>query len=467
MQYDGAGNLSRDTHTGDGTRIYDGENRMTGAQYFSGQVQTAGYTYDADGRRVRRSDYGAEVWQIYGMDGELTAEYAAQSPPATPQKEYGYRGGELLVSAGTNAPAPTPTPTPATPTAAATFLGEDAATQGNWKAAYATNGFTLAGDAASIPDYAQVTVSGHSTHTWAAATSDPRAPQQAASESQRVAATWYSFSSLSVDINFTDGRAHKVALYCLDWDANNRAQTVEVLDAVDGTVLATRPLAAFTGGKYQVWQLAGHVTLRLTNTAGAQTNAVLSAVLFDPAGANVALAAAGASATGSSQYSASFPAAAAINGDRYHEFVGGNYNNWHSAAGALKPDWLEIEFAGSKTMDEISIVTQQDAYASPVFPTATQSFTLYGLQEFTVQYWDDAAAGWVTVAGGAVSGNARVWRRVTFGAVRTNRIRVLIAQTADGYSRVQEVEAYEAVNTAVPPPPPSVAAAAGAAACSG
>ena len=132
--------------------------------------------------------------------------------------------------------------------------------------------------------------------------------------------------------------------------------------------------------------------------------------------------------------------------------MGGNYNNWHSAAGALKPDWLQIEFAGSKTIDEISIVTQQDAYASPVFPTATQSFTLYGLQEFTVQYWDDAAAGWVTVEGGAVSGNARVWRRVTFGAVRTNRIRVLIAQTADGYSRVQEVEAYEAVNTAPPPP---------------
>ena len=97
--------------------------------------------------------------------------------------------------------------------------------------------------------------------------------------------------------------------------------------------------------------------------------------------------------------------------------MGGNYNNWHSAAGALKPDWLQIEFAGSKTIDEISIVTQQDAYASPVFPTATHSFTLYGLREFTVQYWDAAAAGWATVAGGAVSGNARLWRRVTFAAV--------------------------------------------------
>ncbi len=72
------------------------ENRMVSAQDVYGQTTT--YTYDADGRRVRRRVAGgAEVWQVYGMDGELLGEYAAGASASTPQKEYGYRGGELLV----------------------------------------------------------------------------------------------------------------------------------------------------------------------------------------------------------------------------------------------------------------------------------------------------------------------------------------------------------------------------------
>jgi len=44
---------------------------------------------------------GEETWFVYGFDGELVAEYAynqVTAPLATaPQKEYGYRGGKLLV----------------------------------------------------------------------------------------------------------------------------------------------------------------------------------------------------------------------------------------------------------------------------------------------------------------------------------------------------------------------------------
>jgi RHS repeat-associated protein len=98
MQYDAAGNLTNDTHTGYGTRSYDAENRMTSAQDVYGQTST--YTYDAGGRRTRRRIAGGgEVWQVYGMGGELLAEYSAGAAPSTPQKEYGYRSGELLVQA--------------------------------------------------------------------------------------------------------------------------------------------------------------------------------------------------------------------------------------------------------------------------------------------------------------------------------------------------------------------------------
>jgi RHS repeat-associated protein len=101
MQYDAMGNLYNDTYSGTGARTFDGENRMVTATNTGGQQSL--YTYDADGRRVRRSSYGQETWQVYGLDGELLAEYAANAAPAAPQGEYGYRNGQLLVTAAPGA----------------------------------------------------------------------------------------------------------------------------------------------------------------------------------------------------------------------------------------------------------------------------------------------------------------------------------------------------------------------------
>jgi RHS repeat-associated protein len=112
MRYDAAGNLVYDIYQGGlgggGTRSYDAENRMVTAQINS--TQSAAYTYDADGRRMKRNTGWVEVWQVYGLGGELLAEYAPNASPGTPQEEYGYRGGELLVTAtvtGGWGPAPT------------------------------------------------------------------------------------------------------------------------------------------------------------------------------------------------------------------------------------------------------------------------------------------------------------------------------------------------------------------------
>jgi len=96
MTYDKAGNLTNDTYTGGGLREYDADNKMTRAQ---GNGQWQEYTYNADGKRVRRKVNGQETWQIYGIDNELLAEYAANGSTNAPQKEYGYRNGELLVTA--------------------------------------------------------------------------------------------------------------------------------------------------------------------------------------------------------------------------------------------------------------------------------------------------------------------------------------------------------------------------------
>lgn len=96
MGYDENGNLIKDTYTGQGQRTFDGENRMTQAL---GNNQLQEYVYDADGRRVRRKVDGSWTWQIFGLGGELLAEYAADADHTGPQKEYGYRNGQLLITA--------------------------------------------------------------------------------------------------------------------------------------------------------------------------------------------------------------------------------------------------------------------------------------------------------------------------------------------------------------------------------
>ncbi len=103
MTYDAAGNLTTDTYSGSGvTRVYDADNRMVSETQTAGFVAGA-YTYNADGQRVRRKVGATETWQVYGIDGELLAEYAEAGAVTSPQKEYGYRNGQLLITAEPNA----------------------------------------------------------------------------------------------------------------------------------------------------------------------------------------------------------------------------------------------------------------------------------------------------------------------------------------------------------------------------
>jgi RHS repeat-associated protein len=102
MRYDAAGNLWKDTYSGaaDGKvameRLYDAENRMT-KETQVGNGEAGIYSYDGDGRRVKRVVGGVETWQVYGIGGELLAEYTSNGTQLS--KEYGYRNGELLITA--------------------------------------------------------------------------------------------------------------------------------------------------------------------------------------------------------------------------------------------------------------------------------------------------------------------------------------------------------------------------------
>lgn len=169
-------------------------------------------------------------------------------------------------------------PPPPGASASAAFVRNDAATKGSWTSAYGRQGFGIAGVATSYPAYARVSISGASSCTWAATTTDVRALQRPGA-ADRLATCWYAATRFVVDVNLTDGAAHKLAVYSVDWDSRGRSQRVEVLDAATGTVLDTRSISGFQGGQYLVWRLSGHVQLRFVNTG--PNNAVVSGIFFD------------------------------------------------------------------------------------------------------------------------------------------------------------------------------------------
>jgi hypothetical protein len=133
-----------------------------------------------------------------------------------------------------------------------------------------------------------------------------------------------------------------------------------------------------------------------------------------------------------------FSPAGVINGDRKGlnwEHGGG----WRDATNNSYPDWVQVDFAGARKVDEVSVFSLQDNYTIPVEPTEAMGFTKYGVTAFEVQYWDGAA--WVTVPGGMVTGNNLVWRKVTFAQVTTTKVRVVVHNAMGGRSRIVEVEA--------------------------
>jgi hypothetical protein len=160
----------------------------------------------------------------------------------------------------------------------AQFVKADAATKGNWVGVYGADGYIIPNDANNPPGYVNVVITGAGTYTWFPSTTDVRAPLINTSSSNRIASTFYAQSSETFDLNFTDGQLHQVALYCLDYDTSQRSQTIQVIDATTLNILDTQTLATFNGGVYEVWNVTGHVLLKVTNTSS--LNAAVSGLFF-------------------------------------------------------------------------------------------------------------------------------------------------------------------------------------------
>ncbi len=161
--------------------------------------------------------------------------------------------------------------------AAATFVSQDASTEGNWLQRYGGDGYAIAGGPQMLPAYASFSIQGQTNYTWANSTTDPHA-LAALTGTTRTAAAWYSASAFHFDVNLTDGKSHQFVLYALDWDTTSRAETIQIVDASSSAVLDTRSISSFSAGIYLVWNISGHVKINVTRTAGA--NAVISGAFF-------------------------------------------------------------------------------------------------------------------------------------------------------------------------------------------
>ena len=158
----------------------------------------------------------------------------------------------------------------------ATFVKFDTAASGSWKGVYGQDGYIIANDSNAPPSYAAFAAFGANTYTWATSSSDLRALLKGASSIDRILSTYYSSSIYAFDVNLTG--SHQVALYCLDVDSTDRRQTISILDANTNAVLDTRNIADFHSGIYAIWNIQGHVLIRVTNTGG--SNAVVNGIFF-------------------------------------------------------------------------------------------------------------------------------------------------------------------------------------------
>ncbi|GEM_PF-621042 len=162
----------------------------------------------------------------------------------------------------------------------ATFVKADSTTQGAWKGAYGSDGFNIIGNYATYPSYVRVVPSQKSNYTWEQSSSDPRALEKSGANTDRISSAWFSDTEFAVDVNFIDGASHRLALYFVDWDTNDRKETVELSDPATGAVLDSQTLSQFNGGRYLVWDIQGAVHVRFIKKGG--FNAVLMGLFFGP-----------------------------------------------------------------------------------------------------------------------------------------------------------------------------------------
>lgn len=171
--------------------------------------------------------------------------------------------------------------------AAAKFVRADTTTLGDWKGKYGSEGAMVAGDKGTTqaPKCAAVALRNHTEGVpWAASEKEPHRPQWTGGNPGRSIKVWTAGDQIFVDLEFTDGKEHQVAMYVV---FGNCPISVAVLDADTKEVLDTQADKGDASNRYLIWNLKGSVTLHFTSTAeSAEARSInIGGLFIDPAGA--------------------------------------------------------------------------------------------------------------------------------------------------------------------------------------
>ncbi|MDR1816946.1 MAG: discoidin domain-containing protein [Puniceicoccales bacterium] len=191
----------------------------------------------------------------------------------------------------------------------------------------------------------------------------------------------------------------------------------------------------------------------VTDAAGEIVPAQLSFV-DAPTERNVALATAGATATASSQFSADYAPAKAIDGrwsvQNPHPEVGESHK-WNSAATAgtaaagTAPHWLALDLGRERVISKI-VLRHEGTVGSFNGEPRTATHSAFNTRDFRLQYADAAGGPWRDLCA-PVTGNTAAHTAHRFPPTRARHLRVLIEKPNslpnDDAARLYEFEAYE------------------------
>ena len=160
----------------------------------------------------------------------------------------------------------------------AEFVEADTTTSGTWQGIYGAGGQSIAGESAALPAGTEVSFAGATPVVWEASTTDSTALQRS-SGTGRIASAWAGPQQFTANLSFSDGGAHRVAFYFVDFEDAGREQVVEILDAETGAALDRSELSEFRSGIWLSYNVSGSVIVRVTSLTDA--GAVMSGVFVD------------------------------------------------------------------------------------------------------------------------------------------------------------------------------------------
>jgi len=162
--------------------------------------------------------------------------------------------------------------------------------QGNWKGVYGQEGhwfFGLPDIQGKLPQYVSaIKIRSPEAVVWANKTDDPRALETSEGDGRVLGAIttklpdWDKLTT-AVDVSFSNNLSHRVTLYFVDWELEDREVEVNLTSLIDGTPLArSLILRHFGNGLYISFDIRSSFRIRVAHVDGG--GACISAMFFDP-----------------------------------------------------------------------------------------------------------------------------------------------------------------------------------------